>query len=52
LSLKPKDVRDWRISERRLKKIKQKIRNGKGLKNKSKSLRILAQNYMNSFSSK
>ena len=52
LSLKPKDVRDKGISERRLKKIKQKIRNGKGLKNRSKILRILAQTYKHSFMQK
>ena len=45
LSLKPKDVRDKGISERRLRNFKQKIKSGKGLKNKSKIARILFEYY-------
>jgi len=45
LSLKPKDVRDKGISERGLRNFKQKIKNGKGLKNKSKIVRILFEYY-------
>ena len=45
LSLKPKDVRDKGISERGLRIFKQKIKNGKGLKNKSKIVRILFEYY-------
>jgi hypothetical protein len=45
LSLKPKDVRDKGISERGLRNFKQKIKNGRGLKNKSKIARILFEYY-------
>jgi len=45
LSLKPKDVREMGISERGLRNFKQKIKNGKGLKNKSKIVRILFEYY-------
>ena len=45
LSLKPKDVRDKGISERGLRNFKQKIKNDKGLKNKSKIVRILFEYY-------
>ena len=38
--MKPKDVRDEGISERGLRNVKQKIRQGKGLKNISKIARI------------
>ena len=41
LKLKPKDVNDKGISERRLRNVKQKIRLGKGLKNRSKIAIIL-----------
>ncbi|WP_084272643.1 hypothetical protein [Picrophilus oshimae] len=41
LSLKSKDVKDKGISERDLRNFKQKIRQGKGLKNRSKIARIL-----------
>ena len=41
LKLKPKDVRDEGISERGLRNVKQKIKQGKGLKNMSKIARIL-----------
>ena len=44
LSLKPKDVRDMGIYERGLRNIKQKIRNGNGLKNRSKIIKILLKN--------
>jgi hypothetical protein len=45
LSLKPKDVRDKGISERGLRNFKQKVENGKGLKNRSKIARILFEYY-------
>ena len=45
LSLKPKDVRGKGISERGLRNFKQKIKNGKGLKNRSKIARILFEYY-------
>jgi len=45
LAIKPKDVRDKGISERGLRNFKQKIKNGKGLKNKSKIVRILFEYY-------
>jgi len=45
LLLKPKDVRDKRISERGLRNFKQKVKNGKGLKNRSKIARILFEYY-------
>jgi hypothetical protein len=45
LSLKPKDVRDKGISERGLRNFKQKIKSGRGLKNKSKIARILFEYY-------
>jgi len=45
LSLRPKDVRDKGISERGLRNFKQKIKNGRGLKNKSKIARILFEYY-------
>ena len=45
LLLKPKDVRDKGISERGLRNFKQKVKNGKGLKNKSKIARILFEYY-------
>ena len=41
LSLRPKDVGDKGISERGLRNFKQKIKNGKGLKNRSKIAKIL-----------
>ena len=47
LTLKPKDVRDKGISERGLRNIKQKIRNGSGLKNRSKIIKILFKKYLN-----
>ena len=47
LALKPKDVRDEGISERGLRNVKQKIRNGIGLKNRSKIARILFKKYLN-----
>jgi len=43
--LKPKDVRDKRISERGLRNFKQKVKNGKGLKKMSKIARILFEYY-------
>ena len=45
LSLKPKNVKDKGISERGLRNFKQKIKSGKGLKNKSKIARILFEYY-------
>jgi hypothetical protein len=45
LTLKPKDLRDKGISERGLRNFKQKIKDGKGLKNKSKIARILFEYY-------
>jgi len=45
--LKPKDVKDEDISERGLRNIKQKIRNGSGLKNRSKIIKILFKKYLN-----
>ena len=48
LSLKPEDVKNTGISERGLRNYKQKIRNGKGLKNKSKISRILFRTYRSS----
>ena len=45
LSLRPKDVRDRGISERGLRNFKQKIRQGKGLKNSSKIARTLNEMY-------
>jgi len=50
LSLKPKDVRDKGISERGLRNFKQKIKNGKGLKNRSKITRILFEYYKSKLS--
>ena len=47
LSLKPKDVRDKGISERGLRNVKQKIRKGNGLKNRSKIIKILFKKYLN-----
>jgi len=47
LALKPKDVKDKDISERGLRNFKQKIREGKGLKNKSKIVSAL-NDYFNS----
>ena len=41
LKLKPKDVRDKGISKRGLRNVKQKIRLGRGLKNRSKIAIIL-----------
>jgi len=43
--LKPKDVKDKEISERGLRNFKQKVKNGKGLKNKLKIARILFEYY-------
>ncbi|MGC8547367.1 MAG: hypothetical protein ACP5MU_06945, partial [Thermoplasmata archaeon] len=43
LSLRPKDVRDKGISERGLRNFKQKIRNGKGMKNRSKIAKTLSE---------
>ncbi|MGC8701249.1 MAG: hypothetical protein ACP5R3_06555, partial [Thermoplasmata archaeon] len=45
LTLKPKYVRDYGISERGLRNIKQKIRQGKGLKNRSKIAKTLIELY-------
>ena len=45
LLLKPKDVRDKGISERGLRNFKQKVQNGKELKNRSKIARILFEYY-------
>jgi hypothetical protein len=45
LTLKPKDIMDKGISERGLRNFKQKIKDGKGLKNKSKIARILFEYY-------
>jgi len=45
LAIKPKDVRNEGISERGLRNFKQKIKNGRGLKNKSKIARILFEYY-------
>ena len=45
LAIKSKDVRDMGISERGLRNFKQKIKSGKGLKNKSKIARILFEYY-------
>jgi len=50
LSLKTKDVRDKGISERGLRNFKQKIKNGKGLKNRSKIARILFEYYKSKLS--
>jgi len=50
LSLKTKDVRDKGISEKGLRNFKQKIKNGKGLKNKSKIARILFEYYKSKLS--
>jgi hypothetical protein len=47
LTLKPKDVKGENISERGLRNIKQKIRNGSGLKNRSKIIKILFKKYLN-----
>ena len=47
LSLKPKDVREMEISERGLRNVKQKIRKGNGLKNRSKIIKILFEKYLN-----
>ena len=47
LSLKPEDVRDKGISERGLRNVKQKIRKGNGLKNRSKIIKILFKKYLN-----
>ena len=45
LTIKPKDVWDKGISERGLRNFKQKVKSGKGLKNKSKIARILFEYY-------
>jgi len=45
LSLKLKDVKDKGISERDLRNFKQKIKNGRGLKNESKTVKILFEYY-------
>jgi len=45
LTLKPKDVMDKGISERGLRNFKQKIKDGKELKNKLKIARILFEYY-------
>ena len=50
LSLNPKDVRDKGISERGLRNFKQKVKNGKGLKNRSKIARILFEYYKSKLS--
>jgi len=50
LSLKPKDVKDKGISERGLRNFKQKIKNGKELKNRSKIARILFEYYKSKLS--
>ncbi len=45
LELKPSIVKEWNISEIGLKKVKQKIRSGRGLKNRSKIIRILYEKF-------
>jgi hypothetical protein len=50
LLLKPKDVRDKGISERGLRNFKQKVKNGKELKNRSKIARILFEYYKSKLS--
>jgi len=45
LSVRPKDVRDKGISDRVLRNFKRKIKNGRGLKNKSKIARMLFEYY-------
>jgi len=50
LLLKPKDVRDKGISERGLRNFKQKVQNGKELKNRSKIARILFEYYKSKLS--
>jgi hypothetical protein len=45
--LRPKDVKELGISERGLRNVKQKIRNGNGLKNRSKVIQILFRKYLN-----
>jgi len=47
LSLKPKYVMDKEISERGLRNVKQKIRKGNGMKNRSKIFKILFEKYLN-----
>ena len=47
LTMKPKDVKDMGISERGLRNIKQKIRNGSGLKKRSKIIKILFKKRLN-----
>jgi len=47
LSLKPKDVKEIEISERGLRNVKQKIRKGNGMKNRSKIFKILFEKYLN-----
>ena len=46
-TMKPKDVKDMGISERGLRNIKQKIRNGSGLKKRSKIIKILFKKRLN-----
>ena len=48
LMLKPKDVKGKGISERGLRNFKRKIRNGNGLKNRSKIASILFEYYLKS----
>ncbi len=48
LLLKPRTIKEWGISKIGLKKVKQKIRNGKGLKYKSKIIKILYNKYKES----
>jgi hypothetical protein len=45
LSLRPNDVKTLGISERGLRNFKQKIRDGNGLKNRSKIHRILIKSF-------
>ena len=46
LKLKPSEVKALGISERGLRNFKQKIRNGNGLKNKSKISKMLFESYL------
>ena len=48
LMLKPKDVKGKGISERGLRNFKRKIRNGNGLKNRSKIASIPFEYYLKS----
>ena len=50
LSQKPRVVKDKGISERGLRNFKQKVKNGKGMKNESKIARILFEYYKSKLS--